>query len=185
MQPLSEDDDKLIMYDDTIHIAITSTVIASSKQSGTFHMYTTQFVCGQSEEIAICGVMNKNPKWKNLNPLGLLPDPNTIISFDSVLDRFEKYTPPNCSHSVTCAVVAVQDITFLQGMDEGKTTAEQKDVRDRVKGRMQKMKTGNPTSQPDTPDASQTSSIPSSSQKTLGKQKASSSEDNIDTGTSL
>ena len=189
MQPLSEEKDHVLMCDDTIHVSVVGTVIASSKQNNTFEMYTKQYVCGQNEEIAVHGVMDKNPKWKN--PLTVLPRPNSIIAFDSILDRFDSYMPPHRSKPILCAVVSVQDITFLQCVEEQTTSLDKKKMNDRMRSRLRKGKAKDTTSLRTTPEASCTASNPSavsialSSQQTLGKRKPSSSEDKIEQATSL
>ena len=185
MLPIDEQDDKLPIVDDTIYVSVSGVVTSSSKQNASFHMYTKQYVCGQPEPIAVRGVMNKNAKWKN--PLQLLPDPNSIVGFDGILDKFKTYTPEHTHDKITCAVVAVQDITFHVSIKEEEqgTKAEKTAMRDKLKNRRHKTKTKNPSSLPTTPDASQSSSLPSTSQKTLGKRKVTISEDEIENVTSL
>ena len=112
MQPLSDDEDKQVRYDDTIHVDVTGTVASVCKTTCSFWIQCTQCVCGQYDQIAVHGRMDKNRKWKQ--PLSILPSPNTIIALDGVLERFETYKAPNSADELTCVVVAVDDITFLQ-----------------------------------------------------------------------
>ena len=93
MQPLFDDDEKQCMYDDTMRIVAGGTVASVSKESCSFVVFGTQFVCGQQEEIAIRGHTNKNTKWKN--PAAVLPHAKAIINFNGFLDRFEGYTLQN------------------------------------------------------------------------------------------
>ena len=182
MLPIDEDDEKLPIIDDNIYVSASGTVTSSSKQTTSFYMYTQQFVCGQQEDIAVRGVMNKNAKWKN--PLEMVPGTNSMISFDGILDKFESYRPEKTNKKITCAVVTIQDITFLQCVEEGEMKAgktKKVEMRERLKSRKEKKQ----TVEPSTPDASQSSSLPSTSQKLLGKRKATISEDEIEQVTSL
>ena len=183
MLPVDEDDEKLVFIDDTIYISAAGTVVSSSKETATFYMCTQQYVCGQQEDVAVRAIMNKNPKWKN--PLEMLPHPNSMIAFDGVLDKFETYKPDKRSKGVTCAVVSVQDVTFLQNVEDGGAKTDNTAMRDKLKNRKLKKVDVNPCSLLTTPDASQGSSLPSTSQKALGKRKASCSEEEIEQVTSL
>ena len=131
MLPIDEDNEKLPIIDDNIYVSALGTVTSSSKQTTSFYMYMQQFVCSQHEDIAVRGVMNKNAKWKN--PLEMVPDANSMISFDSVLNKFEIYRPEKTNKKVTCTVVAVQDVTFLQKRggrsNEGREDEESGDER--------------------------------------------------------
>lgn len=176
MQPLSDDDDKTAMYDDTIHVSVTGTVISVERESSSFWIYSTQYICGEYDQVAVHARMDKNRKWKQ----PLMPDRNSIITFDGVLDRFERYTPPSTAHDVTCVVVAVDDITFLQPRPEKKTLADEQWVRDKVKNRKRNWKMNEGDEIASTSNISQTPSMPSTSQTTLGKRKATSSGDNIE-----
>ena len=104
-----------------------------------------------------------------------------IISFHGILDRFETITPPNKTDPIKCVVVAVQHVSFLQGpQDDVANTAQhsaQKSVRDRVKRRKQKQVKVEKAS-PSAPENSQTMSVASSSQITLGKRAYTSDEEN-------
>ena len=165
MQPLFDDDEKQCMYDDTMHIVAGGTVASVSKESCSFVVFGTQFVCGQQEEITIRGHTNKNPKWKN--PAAVLPRAKAIINFDGFLDRFEGYTPQNRTAPITCAVVAVQNIYFLQPAPTTAAPVPGKDIRTRVQSH--KWKRGNTTvpSQTTPPVLSQTSKEASSSHTLL------------------
>jgi hypothetical protein len=190
MQPLFDDDDKQLMYDDTINVTVAGTVISTMKESCTFFMHGTQYIGGQQEEVAVRAHMNRNPKWKN--PSAVLPRAKAVIGFDGCLDGFEVFTPQNRTEKITRIVVAVQDISFLQPPLEESTNASkisaknspQKSVRDKVKRRKQKKPKLEPKSVPSTPEESHTV-IASSSQNVLGKHDASSSEDNLDKTTLL
>lgn len=179
MQPLADDDEQQVMFDDTIHVSVTGMVSSSDKRTCMFHIHASQFVCGQHEGIAVRADMNKNPKWKN--PSAVLPREKAIISFHSILDRFEMITPPNKTDPIKCVVVAVQHVSFLQGpQDNVANTAQhsaQKSVRDRVKRRKQKQVKVEKAS-PSAPENSQTMSVASSSQITLGKRVYTSDEEN-------
>jgi hypothetical protein len=169
MQPLTDDDNKMDMYDDSITLSASGTVASRSIETCSFMMQTTQFVCGQQEEIAVRARMDKNPKWKR--PLDLLPDEKAIIAFDSTLDRFEHYTPPNSKNTIICAVVNVEDITFLLTPEESTSTPQQKSIRDRLKTRRQKRAPSKTASIPSSPEQTQTSSTPSKKGSVLGKRK--------------
>lgn len=175
MQPLSDDDDKQAAFDDTMHVSVSGTVTASDQRTCTFHIHGSQFVCGQHENIAVRAHMNKNPKWKN--PAAVLPRTKSVISFHGILDRFESITPPNKTERIKCVVVAVQQVTFLQGPQEETTsplqTPAQKSVRDRVKRRREKKVKADVEASPATACNSQDTS----SQVVLGKRVASPSDD--------
>ncbi|KAF8264721.1 hypothetical protein EI94DRAFT_1702997 [Lactarius quietus] len=167
MQPLSDEDDKL---DDTIRLNVSGTVASKDNNSCSFLMHCVHFVCDRQQQIAIRGRMDRNPKWKT--PTSLLPVPNAIIGFDGILDHFEKYCPSQSSDEITCAVVSLEDITFLLSPAKDSSDSSKKDVRARIKKRRQKKPS---KSSPSLPTDSPTITITSSSQKSLGKHKASSS----------
>lgn len=174
MQPLLDDDDKEIMYDDTIDVTVSGTVMSTVKETCTFFMQGIQYVCGRQEEVAIRAHLN-NPKWKD--PSAVLPRSKAVIGFDGHLDGFETFTPSHSTENMTRIVVAVQDISFLhpppeQSASAGKSSAKNtglQSVRDKVKRRRQKKKDTKST--PSTPDISPTPTMASSSQSVLGKRR--------------
>ena len=178
MQPLADDDEKQATFDDTIHVSVAGTVTSSDKKTCTFHIHASHFVCGGHEDIDVHTDLNKNPKWKK--PSAVLPREKAIISFHGILNRFETITPPNRTNSIKSVVVAVQRITFLQGPQEelsNTTQSAQKSVRDRVKRRKQKQIKIEKAASPSAPDNSQSMSLASSSQITLGKRACTSDEE--------
>ena len=90
MQPLSNDKDRQLMYDDTMHVSVAGTVVAISNETSSFWIKAIQYISGKYNHIAVHGRMDKNRKWKQ--PMSVLPSTNTIIAFDGFLDCFESYT---------------------------------------------------------------------------------------------
>lgn len=185
MQPLSDCDENMPLYDDTMIVSVSGTVTSSSRATCSFYLHGTQFVCGQHAEIAVRAIMDRNPKWKN--PLELLPEARSLISFDGVLQRFESYTPPNTSDAITCAVVTVEDITFLIRREDQATATQTNAIREKIKNRQQNRRTSKVSDS--TPDNSQNTSSPSTSQNVLGKRKmiktTTTSEDEVDNASAL
>lgn len=174
MQPLVDDEDKNVMYDDTIDVTVSGTVTSTVKDTCMFFMHGMQYVCGQQEEVAIRAHLN-NPKWKD--PSVVLPRSKAVIGFDGHLDGFETFTPSNRTEKMTRIVISVQDISFLHPPPDEPTNVvkgaakgtDQQTVRDKVKRRHQKKKEAKTT--PSTPEVSPTPMMASSSQSLLGKRK--------------
>ena len=174
MQPLSDDEEIQLMYDDTIHVSVSGTVVSVSKETNSFWIKATQYISGQYDHVAVHGHMDKNRKWKQ--PVSVLPSANSIIAFDGILDRFESYTPADTTDELTCIVVNIEDITFLQPRPDKKTSGN-KSARERIKIRKQKRKVTSSAEFASTADVTEMPSGPSTSQTTLGKHQASSSDD--------
>ncbi|SRR6266702_3723978 len=177
MQPVSENDEDL---DDTIRICVTGSVVSSDAEASTFIIRGTQYVAGagRTDDIAICGLMNKNRRWSKPNQL--LPDPKTIITFHGILDKFDSYTPPTTNKKTTCVVVAVDDITYILTPPKKSNSTNKLDVREKIKTRTQKFNTSQSTSNPSASQESEHPSLPSTSHKKLGKRKANDSEEEVD-----
>ena len=166
MQPLFEDDEKQCMYDDTIHVTASGTVTSVNKETCSFIIFGKQYVCGQHQQLVIHGHTNKNSKWKN--PSAVLPRAHAVIGFDGFLDRFESYIPQNQNKKITCVVVALQTINFLQDPPGRSSPAQGKDVRERVKNRKRKRASSNVVTPSTTPSHSQASKVATSSGTLLG-----------------
>ena len=133
MQPLSDDEEKQALLDDSMRIDVAGTVANVSVETSSFWIDSTQYVCGKYIRFAIHACLDKNRKWKD--PQTVLPHTNSIIAFTGILDRFETYIAPKSTEKLACAVVAVEDITFLQPRSEKKTGTTNKAARNRVKTR--------------------------------------------------
>ncbi|KAH9017684.1 hypothetical protein EDB85DRAFT_1897523 [Lactarius pseudohatsudake] len=98
--------------DDTIRIFGSGTVTSVDADPPSFLIHATQYIDGgqSSDNIAVRGRLNNNPKW--LNPSERIPQPKSIIGWSGVLLQFDTYTPPGRS-PITCLVIAVKDITYI------------------------------------------------------------------------
>jgi len=177
MQPVSESDDDL---DDTIRICVTGSVVSSDAEASTFIIHGTQYVtrAGRTDDIAICGQMNKNRQWSKPNQL--LPDLKSIITFHSILNKFDSYTPPTTNKKTTCVVIAVDDITYILTPPKKSSSTNKPDVCQKIKTHTQKFNTSQSTSNLSASQDSQHPSLPSTSHKKLGKRKANDSEEEVD-----
>jgi hypothetical protein len=175
MQPLSNEEEEESKYDNNIYISGSGTVSSTNAETFSFVIHATQYISGgdRSDDIAICGRMNKSAKWPK--PLELLPKVHSIIYFRGILDNIGSYTPPNSKKSSTCMYIAMEDITFLFTPSTTMTKQATRNIRQKIEARTKKRKNSPSSSQ----TQSQTSSLPSTSQKTLGKRKAN-SEDEVD-----
>ena len=161
------------MLDNTMHLVVTGTVSTVSKETCSYWIQSTPYVCGQYERMAVHACMDKTWKWKD--PLTMLPCINSIITLDGILDHFDTYVPPNSKDRLTCAVVAIEDIILLQPIPNKK-----QDARDKIKtwrGKRKETETESPTSPPNIP---QSSSAPHTSPMKIGKWKAHSLDDEVD-----
>src|SRR6266702_6902476 len=177
MQPISESDDDL---DDTIQICVTASVISSDAEASTFIIHGTQYVAraGCTDDIAICGQMNKNRRW--LKPNQLLPDLKSIITFHGILDKFDSYTPPTTNKKTTCVIITVDDITYILTPPKKLSSTNKPAARQKIKTHTQKFNTSQSMSNPSASQDSQHPSLPSTSHKKLGKRKANNSEEEVD-----
>jgi hypothetical protein len=127
--------------------------------------------------------LGANPKWAN--PAERLPQANAIVSFSGILQKFDIFFAPG-KKGTTCAVVALEDITYLYNPPPKPATnavdpQQQKgSLRDKIRARAQTKRLSQSTSTPSSSQTlSQSSSSPSTSQTKLGKRKAT-SEDDVD-----
>ncbi len=116
--------------------------------------------------------MTGNARWTN--SLDVLPKPKAIIIYCGILDRFEYYS--GSKSWTVCAIITMEDITFLQQPPTPATDLKSKNMRDKVKARREKRKHSPSTSFADTEQTSQPTSFPSCSQK----RKVGNSEDEVD-----
>ncbi|KAH9034909.1 hypothetical protein EDB85DRAFT_1889629 [Lactarius pseudohatsudake] len=180
MQPLSAVNAPEL--DDTIRIFGSGTVTSVEPDPPSFLIHATQYIDGgqSSDNIAVRGRLDNNPKWQN--PAERIPQPKSIIRWSGILLQMDSYAPPGRS-PITCVVVAVKDITYIFTPD--KTTAKTLPNKTGMEGDSnlrQQIKSRTRASQPSHSPSSQTVTNPSSSQTRQGKRKAVNSEDEVNDG---
>ncbi|KAH9032992.1 hypothetical protein EDB85DRAFT_1156842 [Lactarius pseudohatsudake] len=173
MQLLQEE--QVADLQDDIHISAAGIVTSIEKFPPSFVMHTKQYTDGgaSTDEIAVRGRMENNPKWPD--PAERLPQQNQIIAFNGILQNFDSYFPPG-KKPITCVVVDVKDITYILNPEKKKkeeTTAAipKRNVRLTLRAR-------NRAEPSNTSESSQTLSSPSTSQL-KGKRKAQASEEEV------
>ncbi|KAH9041358.1 hypothetical protein EDB85DRAFT_1886563 [Lactarius pseudohatsudake] len=177
MQPLTIDNEADL--DDIIHISGAGTVCTRNTDPPEFMIYATQYVDGGTDDIAVRACLSNNPKWPD--PVRRLPDVKSIVGFCGILlQRFEPYTPP-MKPQTTCVVIALKDIAYIYKPkdQEDKGTTLQKKTNERKLNMHDRIKARNRATRQQSPYNSQTASSPSTSQKTLGKRKAQTSQEEV------
>ncbi|KAH9025132.1 hypothetical protein EDB84DRAFT_1614023 [Lactarius hengduanensis] len=178
MQPLSQiQEDGL---DDTMRISGSGTVTSTETDTPSFLIYANQYVDGgfSTDDITVRGCLDNNPKW--VEPLKRLPVPKSVVGFCGILQKFDTYTPPGKS-AITCVVVAIKDIVYISKplkKQDGKATEEPPPIEEKRNLRL-RIKARGEAARSSFTETSQTSSSPSTSQKSLGKRKVQTSEEEI------
>jgi hypothetical protein len=173
MQPLSiANVDNL---DQTIYISGSGTVFSIETEPLSFLIHTMQDVAGgqSSDDITIRGKMGNNPKWSNLQEC-LLPT-KAIVAFWGALQHFKSFCHANNTLS-TCAVVAVHDITYLYNLPREKLKPAAATDSTHVQGNLREQLQTHASVKQD----SQSTLSASTWQTKLSKQKAPSSEEEVD-----
>ncbi|KAH9014909.1 hypothetical protein EDB85DRAFT_1898982 [Lactarius pseudohatsudake] len=142
-----------------------------------FTIHGCQYVTGgdRSDDVVVRCRMDLNPKWAQ--PIDRLPHPPSIIAFSGVLQQFKEYSPPQSTKKLRCAVVALDDITYIRKGERSSTDPSttvppgKQNTATKFRSRTQKymlsqLKVDNTPS-------------PSTSQNTLGKRKAEESEEEV------
>ncbi|KAI9445708.1 hypothetical protein BJY52DRAFT_1194108 [Lactarius psammicola] len=138
-----------------------------------FIIHACQFTDGgeASDDLAIRCRLDLNPKWDN--PHKRLPKLHSTVGFTGILQQFEKHTFPDAKKPTTCAVVTLDDITYIKREGTNtKSVTKKTPANDKAKTRVQKLKQAKTTTQ--------ALPSPSTSHKTLGKRKTDDSEDEVD-----
>ncbi|KAH9010433.1 hypothetical protein EDB85DRAFT_1902026 [Lactarius pseudohatsudake] len=177
MQPLSAAN--AAELDDTIRIFGSGTVTSVDAEPPSFFIHATQYIDGgqSSDNIAVRGRLNNNPKWPN--SAERIPQPKSVIGWSGILLQIDSYAPRGRS-PITCVVVAVKDITYI--FTPEKTTAKTWPNKTGTEGDSnlrQQIKSRKRTYLPSQASSSQTATSPSTSQTGQGKRKAVNSEDEV------
>ncbi|KAH8979542.1 hypothetical protein EDB92DRAFT_1820942 [Lactarius akahatsu] len=161
--------------EDEVHIGATGIVTSTEKFPPSFLIHAKQYTDGgaSTDEIAVRGRMENNPKWPD--PAERLPQQNQVIAFNGVLQSFDSYFPPG-KKPIKCVVVDVKDITYVlnpeKKKDDESTPGTQK------RNLQLSLRARNRAEATNTSESSQTLPSPSTSQL-KGKRKAKNSEDEV------
>ncbi|KAH8991910.1 hypothetical protein EDB86DRAFT_3079576 [Lactarius hatsudake] len=151
-----------------------SGIITSMEQNRlSFMIHGCQYVTGgqRSDDVIVCCRMDMNPKWTQ--PIDRLPYPPSVIAFSGLLQQFEEYSPPGTTKKLQCAVVALDDITYIRKGERSssdvstKASAPKESLHTKFRSRAQKYL------------LSQTNVDSTSSPSTSKKRKAEESEDEV------
>lgn len=97
----------------SLHVNGSGVVTSTGQEHICFLIPGSQYVTGveRPSDVVVCCWMDQNAKWNK--PLLHVPTPNTVVAFERVLQNFEDYTPPDSTHTLQCAIVALDDITYI------------------------------------------------------------------------
>ncbi|KAF8270109.1 hypothetical protein EI94DRAFT_1699012 [Lactarius quietus] len=155
--------------EDPVCISGAGMVSSVNRDTLSFIIHASQYTSGgeSSDDIAIRARLDLNLKWTN--PTQRLPHTSALIRFSGTLHHFETFHPPNSTRHVTCAVVALDDITYLPRPSSILKAQPKQTIHTKLKSQAEKY----------TLEASSSSlsSLPPPSQ--LGKRKAESSDDEV------
>ncbi|KAH9047958.1 hypothetical protein EDB83DRAFT_2317458 [Lactarius deliciosus] len=160
---------------DEVHIGAAGIVTSTKKFPPSFLIHAKQYTDrgASTDEIAVQGCMENNPKWPD--PAERLPQQNQVVAFNGVLQSFDSYFPPG-KKPITCVVVVVKDITYILNPEKRKedesTPATQK------RNLRLTLRAHNRADTSNTSESSQTLPSPSTSQL-KGKRKAENSKDEV------
>ncbi|KAH9011487.1 hypothetical protein EDB84DRAFT_1445138 [Lactarius hengduanensis] len=96
------------------HVTGSGMVTSIEQKQLCFTIHGCQYVTGRdrSDDDDVRCRMDLNPKWAQ--PIDRLSHPPSIIAFLGVLQQFEEYSPPQSTKKLHCAVVALDDITYIR-----------------------------------------------------------------------
>ncbi|KAH9014307.1 hypothetical protein EDB85DRAFT_2214500, partial [Lactarius pseudohatsudake] len=177
MQPLSAAN--AAELDNTIRIFGSGTVMSVDTEPPSFWIHATQYIDGgqSSDNIAVQGRLDNNPKWPN--PVERIPQAKSVIGWSGILLQIDSYAPPGRSPT-TCVVVTVKDITYIFTPDKSTAkTGSHKTGTEGDSNLRQQIKSRKRTYLPSQASSSLTATSPSTSQTGQGKRKAINSEDKV------
>ncbi|KAF8263445.1 hypothetical protein EI94DRAFT_1788514 [Lactarius quietus] len=159
----------LTVCEEPVRILGAGMVTSINRDKLSFVIHALQYTAGgeSTDDIAIRAHLDLSPKWTN--PAQRLPHTSALIGFTGILHQFETYCPPNSTREVTCAVLALDDITYFPRPSPSIPNAQPKQmIHTKLKSRTEKY----------TMEASSsTSSLPPRTM--LGKRKAETSDDEV------
>lgn len=162
-------DDDLAACEEHARIHGSGVVTATDRDRLSFTIHGVQYVsvADRPQDVVVRCRMDMNPKWTQ--PAQRLPAPPSVVAFEGVLQGFEPYTSPYTAIQLPCAIVALEDITYIR---KGGPSADPPPVKDslrkKFRNRARKFKDSTPKNEAST------------SQKTLGKRKADESDDEVE-----
>lgn len=166
-------DDDLLACEEHACVTGAGVVTATDRNRLSFTIHGSQFIAGgeRPEDVIVRCRMDMNAKW--VQPAQRLPNTGSVVGFGGILQGFEDYTPPNTTRTLTSAIVALDDITYIRKSGPNADSPQPKQsMRNKLRSRVQRYK-GIPTCTEGSPS-------PSTSQKALGKRKAEESEEEVD-----
>ncbi|KAH9012884.1 hypothetical protein EDB84DRAFT_1444484 [Lactarius hengduanensis] len=115
MRPISVvTDEDLTACEEPVRVTGSGVVTAIEQNRLCFIIHGCQYVTGgeRSDDVIVRCRMDMNPKWSQ--PTDRLPYPPSIVAFSGLLQQFEEYSPPGTTKKLQCAVVALDDITYIR-----------------------------------------------------------------------
>lgn len=173
--PVQTDED-LTACEEHARVNGSGVVSSTDREHICFLIHGSQYVTGveRPSDVVVRCRMDQNAKWNK--PLLRLPAPDTVVAFEGVLQNFEDYTPPDSSRILQCAVVALDDITYIRKGGPPVDSPKPKDsLRKKFRTRVQKFKQQSPS---DTTAAASFASAPQDSRSR--KRKAEGSADEVE-----
>lgn len=96
-----------------VRITASGMVASVDKDHHSFILFPTQTVtaCLDPQNLPVCAVLEKGPKWPN--PIARLPLAYNFVAFTSKFAYFKDDVGPVQSNMCFCAVVTLESITYL------------------------------------------------------------------------
>ena len=136
-----QSDDDLAACEEHARVIGSGVVSSTDRDRICFTIHGSQYVTSgdRPSDVVVRCRMDQNAKWNK--PLQRLPVPGTVVAFEGVLLGFEIYNPPNTARVLQCAVLALDDITYIRRGGAVADSPEPKDsIRKKVRTRAQKFK---------------------------------------------
>ncbi|KAH9050391.1 hypothetical protein EDB83DRAFT_2553386 [Lactarius deliciosus] len=107
-------DKDLTACEEPVRVTGSGVVTSMEQNRLCFIIHGCQYVTGGecSDDVIVRCRMDMNPKWSQ--PTDRLPYPPSVIAFSGLLQQFEEYSPPGTTKKLQCAVVALDDITYIR-----------------------------------------------------------------------
>ena len=171
--PVQSDDD-LAACEEHARVLGSGVVTSTDRNRICFTVHGSQYVTGvdRPSDIVVRCRMDQNAKWTK--PLQRLPLPGTVVAFEGVLQCFEDFNPPNTAHVLQCAVLALDDITYIRRGGAPDSSQPKDSLCTKLRMRAQKFKGSAPTNTADS------TAVPSPESRILKKRKTDGSADEVE-----